>query len=177
MVVLARLSLSLPLTYDATPLDPDRLQQKTQREVRIFRGLTRCRYWKFSEHRWQSTLHCNPSPPQLDTSDDSRTAVSISRQYGTPFAASTSTSLSKHIQPARSEAAGVQRLVIHSLWDNLLSTLCTACPLAEIRYCMSTQLCLYCMHMEVWLGNIGSWLKYMTALTSGCKLKGSSLVL
>jgi hypothetical protein len=29
--------------------------------------------------------------------------LSISRRYGTPFAASTSTSLSKHIQPAQAE--------------------------------------------------------------------------
>jgi hypothetical protein len=39
----------------------------------------------------------------VHTSDDSWAAQRIGRRYSTPFAASTSTSLSKYIQPAQAE--------------------------------------------------------------------------
>ncbi len=75
-----------------------------QREVKISRGLMRCGYWKFSKRRLWSTLLRNSPPLQLEyTSDDSWTALSKGRWYNTPFAASTSTSLSKHIQQAQAE--------------------------------------------------------------------------
>jgi hypothetical protein len=53
--------------------------------------------------RW-STLHRNPRPPQLEyTSYHSWAALKIGRRYGTSFAASTFTGLSKCIQPAQAE--------------------------------------------------------------------------
>jgi hypothetical protein len=77
--------------------------EMNQREVRISRGLI-SGYWKFSERHWLSTLHHSPSPPQLeDTLDDSWTALSIGWRYCTPFAALTSTSLSKPFQPAQAD--------------------------------------------------------------------------
>jgi hypothetical protein len=49
-------------------------------------------------------IHRNPPPPQLEyTSYQSWAAHSIDRRYGTPFAASSSTSLSKYIQPVQAE--------------------------------------------------------------------------
>ncbi len=75
-----------------------------QREVRKTRGSARTEYWKFRGRRRWSTLHRNPSPPQLQyTSYHSWAALSIGRRSGTPFAASTSTELSIHIQPAQAE--------------------------------------------------------------------------
>ncbi len=75
-----------------------------QREVSNTRGSARTGYWKFSGFRRKGTLHRNPSPPQLQyTSNHSWAALSIGRRYGTSFAASTSTGLSKCIQPAQAE--------------------------------------------------------------------------
>ncbi len=52
-----------------------------------------------------STLHRNP-PPQLEyTSDDSWTALSIGRRYGTLFVASTSTELSVCRQPGPADVS------------------------------------------------------------------------
>jgi hypothetical protein len=49
-------------------------------------------------------IHRNPPPPQLEyTSYNSWTALSIGRRYGTPFAASTSTGISKYIQLAQAK--------------------------------------------------------------------------
>jgi hypothetical protein len=46
----------------------------------------------------------NPPLPQLEyISYHSCAALNIGRQYGTPFAASTSTGLSKYVQPAQAE--------------------------------------------------------------------------
>jgi hypothetical protein len=88
-----------------------------QREVRKTRGSARTGYWKLRGRRRWSTLHRNPPPPQLEyTSYHSWAALSIGWQYGTSFAASTFTGLSKCIQPARQTTALVQHLVIQGLW-------------------------------------------------------------
>jgi hypothetical protein len=75
-----------------------------QREARKTRGSARTGYWKFRGRRRWSTLHRNPPPPQLEyTSYHSWAALSIGWQYGTSFTASTSTGLSKCIQPAQAK--------------------------------------------------------------------------
>jgi hypothetical protein len=49
-------------------------------------------------------VHRNPCPPQLEyTSSHSWAGLSIGQRYSTPFAASTSTGLSKYTQPAQAE--------------------------------------------------------------------------
>ncbi len=67
----------------------------TMRRCTNTRGLSRPGYWKCSESRRRSTLDRNTLPQQLvHTSDNSLTAPSMGRRYGTHFAASTSTGLS-----------------------------------------------------------------------------------
>jgi hypothetical protein len=84
--------------------------------------------------RW-STLHRNLPPPQLEyTSYHSWVGLSIGRRYSTPFAASTSTSLSKYIQPAQAEdGMGPASIYTGSLVSSLKCTVSSVDSVLEYR--------------------------------------------
>ncbi len=90
--------------YPQLAMMPGMVWLATTERSKDSQRLDSVRILKVSERRRQSTLHRNPPPPQLEyTSYHSWAALIIGRRYGMPFAASTSTSLSIHIQPAQAE--------------------------------------------------------------------------
>ncbi len=120
---------------------------RPQREVRKTRGSARTGYWKLMGRRRWSTLHRNPPPPQLEyTSNHSWAALNKGRRYGTSFAASTFTGLSKCIQPAQAEdGMGPASSYTGSLggpspWGRRASLLLPPPPLpCRTLYCTSVQ--------------------------------------